>query len=219
MRRYAAEIYRLQEDRPYVTLSDLSEHVSASHQAISRMVTRLKERGFVEHEPYRGVRLTRAGEIIALPAIRRHRVAEVFMVRVLGFGWDEVHDYSDRFELGIDDAIEDRLFEAAGRPTRCPHGEPIPGKDGAMPALNDASLVKMHSGERYRLSRVRIHDSEKLNYLGQLGLYPGACLRYLSQAPFKGPVRILRGKEEIVLSHELAEGLFVEKGCQEKGDG
>ncbi len=112
MRRYAAEIFRLQEDRPFVTLSDLSEHVNASPQAISRMVTRLKERGFVEHEPYRGVRLTKAGESIALPAIRRHRVVEVFMVRMLGFGWDEVHDYSDRFELGIDEIIEDRIFAA-----------------------------------------------------------------------------------------------------------
>jgi Fe2+ transport system protein FeoA len=61
---------------------------------------------------------------------------------------------------------------------------------------------------------VRIHDPEKLCYLGQLGLYPGTCLRFLSQAPFNGPVRVLKGKEEIILSHELAEGLFVEEEGQ-----
>jgi DtxR family transcriptional regulator, Mn-dependent transcriptional regulator len=213
MRRYAAEIYRLQEDRAYVPLSDLVEPVNASHQAIARMVSRLKERGYVEHEPYRGVRLTPAGEAIAMPAIRRHRVVEVFLVKVLGFGWEEVHEASDRFELGVDDAIEERLFEAAGRPRRCPHGEPIPGKDGKMPAVDDASLVEMKSGTSYRLSRVRIHEPEKLRYLGELGLYPGVCLLFLSQAPFRGPLRLRREKDEIVLSHELAKGLLVEAGC------
>ncbi len=213
MRRYAAEIYRLQEDRVYVSLSDLSEPINASDQAISRMISRLKDGGFIEHKPYRGVRLTESGERIALPAIRRHRVIEVFMVRVMGFGWDEVHDHSDRFEIGVDDIIEDRLFEVAGRPTRCPHGEPIPDKEGVMPVLKDASLVDMKSGESYLLSRVRIHDSEKLRYLGKLGLYPGTCFQFLSQAPFNGPVRIRKEREEIVLSHELAGGLFVTQGC------
>ncbi len=82
-----------------------------------------------------------------------------------------------------------------------------------MPKLNDASLVEVKSGELYRLSRVRIHDPEKLHYLGQLGLYPGTCIKFLSQAPFQGPVRVLKGKEEIIISHELARGLFVERDC------
>ncbi len=217
MRHYAAEIYRLQEDRSYVGLSDLSEQIDTSPQAISRMLSRLKERGFVEHEPYRGVRLTGAGIKIALPAIRRHRVIEVFMVRILSFGWDEVHDHADRFELALDDVIEDRIFEAAGRPTRCPHGEPIPGKDGVMPLLNDASLVKMESGATYRLSRVRIPEPDKLRYLGELGLYPGTCFRFISQSPFHGPVRLQKEYEEIILSHELAAGLFVVQDCTGRG--
>jgi DtxR family Mn-dependent transcriptional regulator len=215
MRRYAAEIYRLQEDRNYVSLSDLSEPINASDQAISRMISRLKEGGFIEHKPYHGVRLTKTGEKLALPAIRRHRVIEVFMVRVLGFGWDEVHEHSDRFEIGVDDVIENRLFEVAGRPTRCPHGEPIPDKEGVMPVLNDASLVDMKSGEPYLLSRVRIHDPEKLHYLGKLNLYPGVCFQFLSQAPFNGPVRIQKERDEIILSHELAAGLFVTQGCDQ----
>jgi DtxR family Mn-dependent transcriptional regulator len=214
MRRYAAEIYRLQEDRSYVGLSDLSGLINASDQAISRMIGRLKESGFIEHRPYRGVRLTEAGEALALPAIRRHRIIEVFMVRVLGFGWDEVHDHSDRFEIGVDDLIEDRLFEAAGRPARCPHGEPIPDKAGRMPVVNDASLVGLKSETAYLLSRVRIHDPEKLRYLGKLGLYPGTCFQFLSQAPFNGPVRIQKERQEIILSHELAAALFVTEGCQ-----
>ena len=212
MRRYAAEIYRLQEERPHVSLSDLAEPIDASLQAISRMMGRLKEEGYIEHEPYRGVRLTKAGEEIALPAIRRHRLVEVFLVRVMRYGWHEVHDVSDRFELGIDDTLEERIDLLAGHPTRCPHGEPIPTKDGKMPVLNDKSLVTVELGKPYRLSRVRVHDPEKLEYLGDLGLTPGATFSLLSIAPFNGPVRIQHGRQEVVLSHELASALFVEPG-------
>jgi DtxR family Mn-dependent transcriptional regulator len=210
MRRYAAEIYRLQEDLEYVGISDLAEQVGASLQAISRMIGRLKQGGYVDHEPYRGVRLTPAGEIIAMPAIRRHRLVEVFLVRIMNFGWDEVHSLSDRFEMGIDDLIEKRIDQLLGHPTRCPHGEPIPTPEGQMPVSNDASLVEQPLGTECRLSRVRVHDPDKLHYLGELGLYPGVQFRLISIAPFNGPVRILVGRNEMVLSHELAAALYVE---------
>ncbi len=211
MRRYAAEIYRLQEDREYVGISDLAEQVGASLQAISRMLGRLKQGGYVDHEPYRGVRLTREGEKIAMPAIRRHRLLEVFLVRMMNFGWHEVHDITDRFEQGIDDLLEKRIDLLLGHPTRCPHGEPIPTPEGEMPAVHDASLVTMELGKTYTLSRVRVHDPDKLQYLGELGLFPGVKFSLMSFAPFNGPVRIRMGREEMVLSHELAAALFVEE--------
>ena len=83
MQRYAAEIYRLQQDSHYVALTELSEHAHASAQATSRMVGRMKGSGYLEHELYRGVRLTTKGETIAMPALRRHRLVEVFLVTVL----------------------------------------------------------------------------------------------------------------------------------------
>lgn len=211
MRRYAAEIYRLQEDREYVGISDMAEQVGASLQAISRMLGRLKQAGYVDHEPYRGVRLTPEGEKIAMPAIRRHRLVEVFLVRVMKFGWDEVHDMSDRFELGIDDLLEQRIDLLLDHPQRCPHGEPIPSPDGVMPVVQDASLVNKEKGKTYRLSRVRVHEPEKLHYLGELGLYPGVKFSLLSFSPFNGPVRIAMGRDEMVLSYELAAALFVEE--------
>lgn len=210
MRRYAAEIYRLQENHDFVSISDLSENLCVSLQAISRMIRRLKTGGYIIHEPYRGVRLTQEGEIIALPAIRRHRLIEVFLVRNMKFGWHEVHEVSDQFELGIGDLLEKRIDELLDHPTRCPHGEPIPTADGRMPVINDTSLVESSAGETYRISRVRVHDPDKLRYLGEFGLYPGAALRALSFAPFNGPVHIQIDRQEVVLSHELAASLFVE---------
>src|SRR3990172_6826408 len=120
MRRYAAEIYRLQQDHEQVSLSLLSSHVESSAQAISTMVKRLNKNGYLVHEPYRGVRLTTDGEKIAMPALRRHRLTEVFLVKVMGYDWASAHELSDVFEKGINDELEDRVFELAGRPTRCP---------------------------------------------------------------------------------------------------
>jgi len=101
MHRYAAEIFRLQQDSRFVGLAELSESASSSMQATSRMVARMKDMDYLEHELYRGVRLTRKGEQIAMPALRRHRLVEVFLVKVMKYGWDEAHELSDTFALGV----------------------------------------------------------------------------------------------------------------------
>lgn len=214
MRRYAAEIYRLQEHHEYVGLTELSDEVDSSLQATSRMISRLKAGGFLEHEPYKGVRLTGSGQQIALPAIRRHRLAELFLVRQLGFGWDEVHAMTDQFELGISDEIEDRLFAVLGSPTRCPHGEPIPPRSGPMPQLNDISLTQLTAGKSYIVSRVRVHEPAKLRYVADLGLLPETSFDLVSFSPFNGPVRIRVRHSDQVLSYDLASALWVVPASQ-----
>lgn len=210
MQRYAAEIYRLQQDHPYATLSMLAEHVDASLQAVSRMLARLEEGGLLEREPYRGVRLTPTGEKAALPELRRHRLLEVFLVKVMKFGWDEAHELTDDFALGIDQKLEDRIDELTGRPIRCPHGEPIPTRDGFMPPVQDRSLTTLQAGEMGHISRVRTHDGPKLRYLAEQGLVPGVGFRVVSRAPFNGPLRILTDKQDHILGHELSQVIWVE---------
>jgi DtxR family Mn-dependent transcriptional regulator len=210
MQRYAAEIYRLQQDHKLVALSLLGSHVEASAQAISTMVKRLNKNGYLEHEPYRGVRLTPAGERIAMPALRRHRLTEVFLVKVMGYDWAAAHELSDVFEKGLNDELEDRAFELAGRPTRCPHGEPIPSKDGIMPEVRDEPLVNVPSGSDCIVSRVRTHDSDKLRYIAELGLVPGVPFHLLSCAPFQGPLRLQMDSHDHIIGYELSGSIWVE---------
>lgn len=209
MKRYAAEIYRLQEDHPFVGLSDLSQVADVSVQAATRMVGKMKELGYLDHEPYRGVTLTEAGEEIAMPALRRHRLVEVFLVEVMDFDWDEAHDLSDQLELGINETLEDRIDVITGHPTRCPHGEPIPSREGVMPEIEDTSLVELEPPLRCRVSRVRTHDPEKLSYIKKLGLVPGVTFEIVSRAPFEGPIRVRLDREETVLGYDLAASLYV----------
>jgi DtxR family transcriptional regulator, Mn-dependent transcriptional regulator len=217
MRRYAAEIYRLQQDHDQVPLSLLSSHVDASAQAISTMVKRLNQSGFLVHEPYRGVRLTAEGERIAMPSLRRHRLTEVFLVKVMQYDWASAHELSDVFERGVNDEIEDRMFELAGRPTRCPHGEPIPSKDGIMPEVRDEPLLEVPSGSDCIVSRVRTHDMDKLRYIAEIGLVPGTPFHLLSCAPFKGPLRLEMKPHDHIIGYELSQSIWVE--VTKKGEG
>jgi DtxR family Mn-dependent transcriptional regulator len=218
MRRYAAEIYRLQQDHEQVSLSLLTSHVESSAQAISTMVKRLNKNGYLVHEPYRGVRLTSEGEKIAMPALRRHRLTEVFLVKVMKYDWASAHVLSDVFERGVNDEIEDRMDELAGHPTRCPHGEPIPSKEGVMPRVEDTPLTKVPSGSEGVISRVRTHDMEQLDYIGELGLVPGTPFHLLSCAPFKGPLRLQMKPQDHMIGYELASCLWVEVTKRGKGN-
>lgn len=217
MQRYAAEIFRLQQDVPYVGLAELSGSINSSQQATARMVGRMKELRYLEHELYRGVRLTAKGEKVAMPALRRHRLVEVFLVQVMKYGWDEAHDLSDTFALGVNDQVEDRIDELTGSPTRCPHGEPIPGKDGVMPLVKDVRLLDVPSGSDCVISRVRTHDDEKLRYFAELGLVPDISFHLLSCAPFKGPLRLQMKPHDHLIGYELAGSLWVE--VTKQGDG
>ncbi len=217
MRRYAAEIYRLQQDHDQVSLALLSSHVDASAQAISTMVKRLNKSGHLVHEPYRGVKLTAEGERIAMPSLRRHRLTEVFLVKVMKYDWASAHELSDVFEKGINDELEDRMFELAGQPTRCPHGEPIPSKEGVMPQVKDEPLANVPSGSDCIVSRVRTHDMDKLRYIAEVGLTPGTPFHLLSCAPFKGPLRLEMKPHDHIIGYELSESIWVE--VKKKGEG
>lgn len=217
MRRYAAEVYRLQQDHAQVPVSMLYDHVGASAQAVSQMVRRLSERGYLVHEPYRGVHLTDSGQAIAMPALRRHRLTEVFLVRVMQYDWASAHELADAFERGINDELEDRMDELTGHPTRCPHGEPIPSKDGVMPVVKDVPLIDVPSGSDCAISRVRTHDHDKLRYIASLGLVPGENFHLLSCAPFKGPLRLKLSRHDHIIGFELAKAFWVE--VSKRGEG
>ncbi len=212
MQDYLAEAYRLayyQNSDPYISTSSLADVMHVSAPAVTRMVQRLKEAGYLEHEPYRGVYLTPAGEREALSNIRRHRLVEVFLVNVMQFGWHEVHDQADDLGVAVSDAVVERMERMAGFPRRCPHGEPIPTAEGRMPRVHDAPLNEAEPGSDLVISRVATHDMDKLAYLGELGLKPGRRFTLISRAPFSGPLMLQLGGETRMIGHELAGVLRV----------
>lgn len=166
------------------------------------------------HTPYKGVVLTAAGEREALQSIRRHRLLEVFLVKVMGFGWEEVHEQSHGLQLTITDTFEDRMDVVCGFPTQCPHGDPIPTKDGKIAPTNDQPLVEAMVGASATVRRVKTDDADKLRYIGELGLVPGTLIHIVNRAPFNGPLRLQIGagakKNEHIIGTEIAQVLRVE---------
>ena len=210
MREYLGEIYRLERSLEGFTTSAIAERLEVSPSAVARMLRRLDQAGMLSHIPYQGVKLSEQGEREALRSIRRHRLLEVFLVKVMGFGWDEVHEESHGLQLTISQAFEDRMDAVAGHPSHCPHGDPIPTKDGRMAPTHDRPLVEMPVGVAAVLRRVKTDDGDKLRYLAELGLMPGVKLNVLNRAPFNGPLRIKANGQEHVIGTELAQALRVE---------
>jgi len=209
MREYLAEIYRLQEDSPTVSTTSLAERLGVSAPAVPRMLKRLKSAGYVKHIPYQGVELAERGREEALRELRRHRVLEVFLVDIMGFSWDEAHEHADDLGKGLNDTIAERMAEMTGFPTRCPHGEPIPDKNGKLPVVNDMSLINLAVGYKGIISRVRTNEPERLQYYASLGLVPEVAFEIVGRAPFNGPMRLRIGRDEVVLGVELVKALWV----------
>jgi DtxR family Mn-dependent transcriptional regulator len=209
MALYLAEIYRLDGEKHYVASSDLADELHVSSAAVSRMAERLHDAGFVERIPYKGIRLTPDGVRQGLRMIRSHRLAEVFLVRVMEYGWHEAHDMADRLALAADDDFVTRMDEKAGFPRRCPHGEPIPSLNGVMPEIEDIPMPDMEQGEQGSISRVKVREEDKLLYLEELGLVPEAWFRIEAKVPFDGPIRLQLTDREIVVGRELSQQLRV----------
>ncbi|MEM9776397.1 MAG: metal-dependent transcriptional regulator [Chloroflexota bacterium] len=209
MREYLAEIYRLQEYEPMVSTTSLAEKLEVSPPAVPRMLKRLRNEGLVVHVPYEGVKLTDRGAHEALRELRRHRVLEVFLVDVMGFEWGEAHEHAHELGHGLNDAVAERMAEMAGQPDRCPHGEPIPDQSGNMPNFYDTCINNLGVGQKGSISRIRTHDSDKLNYLATLGVKPGAEFEIIGRAPFNGPMRLKIGRDEQVVGSELTKSMWV----------
>jgi DtxR family transcriptional regulator, Mn-dependent transcriptional regulator len=131
---YLKGIYKLQEQEGRVTITALARDQGVSPASASAMVKKLAALELLEHEPYRGAKLTDAGERVALEVIRHHRLIELYLAETLGLHVDDVHDEADRLEHVISEELESRIDRALGYPTHDPHGDPIPDADLNWPA-------------------------------------------------------------------------------------
>jgi DtxR family transcriptional regulator, Mn-dependent transcriptional regulator len=130
---YLKSVYQLQDEHGRVAIGALAKGLSVSPASASAMVKKLAALELLEHEPYRGAKLTAAGERVAVEVIRHHRLLELYLAETLGLDVDDVHDEADRLEHVISEELEARIDQALGFPTHDPHGDPIPDADLQWP--------------------------------------------------------------------------------------
>src|SRR5512145_246286 len=140
------------------------------------MVKTLSESGLVEYEPYAGVALTPAGQKLAALVVRRHRVIELFLVNVMGYRWDEVHDEAEQLEHVVSDRLIDRMDEMLGRPEVDPHGDPIPTADGVVKPQPMQSLLTCPLATPVTITRVIDQDKVFLRFIEHNNLKPGESI-------------------------------------------
>jgi DtxR family Mn-dependent transcriptional regulator len=206
---YLKALYKLGGDERPVPTRDLAQRLGISSPSVSEMVTRLSAQGLVEHDRYRGQQLTREGRKVALELVRHHRLLEMFLVQVLGYGWDEVHDEAERLEHVISERMEQRIFELLGRPQLDPHGHVIPTLTGKVRPVSHRALSECRAGERVAVQGVSDDDPGKLRELERRGLLPGTRIDVMAGSEFEGPVDVkIRGRRAGV-PLGLARAIFV----------
>jgi len=227
MFEYLAAIYKQSQQGTKITTGRLADVMHVTSAAVSSMLKRLDRLGFIQRSSGTGILLTEQGKLAALQMIRRHRLLEVFLIQVMGFTWDQVDTEAHRLEHAISAEFEDRMDHLCDFPTHCPHGDPIPRKDGTIP--NEQlllSIPELEIGQQGVLRRVGMKDARVLRYLSQCQLMPGTRVKLVDQAPFNGPVTLdliqdyyknktsnpdTEASESItqILGHELAAELFI----------
>lgn len=206
---YLKRIYKISLSGTRCTPSLVAERMGVSPAAVTKMVKRLVELHLVQYERSQELRLTPAGEKIALEIIRHHRLLEAYLTEALGYSWDQVDGEAEKLEHVISEEFEERIDRLLGYPTHDPHGDPIPTRDGRIAAEARDRLADVEPGQAAVVRRVRDHP-EMLRYVGSLGLYPAARVEVLEKLPFGGPLRIRVDGAEHAIGRELADNIFVE---------
>ena len=200
---YVKELYKLQAGGRAST-SALAERMSVAPASATAMLKKLAGLGLVDHEPYRGARLTPAGERVAIEVIRHHRLLEQYLAETLGVAIDAVHAEADRLEHALSEELEALIDASLGFPTHDPHGDPIPTAELAFAPTDVMPLATLDTGATATVRRVPDSDTDLLRYLVGLGLVPGAEVTVAAIAPFGGPVTVRAGGDEYAISRELA---------------
>lgn len=207
---YLKAIYELERSGEPAETNAIARMLGIAPASVSGMIRRLADQELITHERYHGARLTPAGRRAALRTIRRHRVIEAYLTSALGYSWDRVHDEAERLEHAASDELIDRMAEAIGEPTTDPHGAPIPTREGTLRERPLVALATLDAGAVASVERVSDHNGERLRYLAELGITPGATIRVMAREPFAGPLALMVDGEKRTIGTELAEQILVE---------
>jgi DtxR family Mn-dependent transcriptional regulator len=208
---YAKSIYSLQQraSGDPVTTNALAERCGVTPASASAMVKKLAELELAIHEPYHGVRLTPAGERLALEMLRHHRLLELYLAEHLDVPWDRVHEEAEALEHVLSEDLEARIAAKLGNPTHDPHGDPIPDSDLVIDEGQTESLSTVEIGAGGRFVRVSDSDSRMLRFLAEQGIAIGERCVVVARQPFDGPITVRFGEVEHVLGRTLARAMRI----------
>ncbi|MGO2659625.1 metal-dependent transcriptional regulator [Mycetocola reblochoni] len=194
-----------------VTPSLVAERTGLKLSSVSDAIRRLTAQGLLSHARYGSVELTEAGRGYALAMVRRHRLIEAFLVSVLGYSWDQVHDEAEHLEHAVSDFMIDRIDAFLGFPSRDPHGDPIPTADGTVSIPTASQLSELGPGARVVVERISDSDSALLQFFEGHGIVVGAELDVAEGPAFSDAmgVRVVGRPGAVTLGRTATDALYV----------
>lgn len=198
-------------DRDRIRTGELAQLMGVTSGTATAMMDKLSKDGYLDYEPRRGCTLTDAGRAYGLRIIRRHRLLETFLFRVLGLDWYDIHEEAENLEHSASDKLIEVIDAYLGHPERDPHGDEIPGKDQQCYVLNDISLASLEEGSRVSIARID-GDGGVLSYYQREGLLPGAEIQILHKDTDAGLVVLAVAGRERTMALKALKGVFTKAG-------
>jgi DtxR family Mn-dependent transcriptional regulator len=207
---YLKAFLKLEDMNEKASTSTVARHLSVADASVTDMLRKLQKTGLLEYRPYYGATLTAEGRRLALRILRRHRLIELFLHQVMGYGWEQVHDEAEKLEHVVSDLFVERVDAYLGYPNKDPHGEVIPDAQGFRSQELDICLLRAEPGE-YIVRKVTNDQPEFLAYLEKEALTPGALFVLQEKAPFQGPLKLVLAGRKVpqYLGVEAAKNIHV----------
>jgi DtxR family Mn-dependent transcriptional regulator len=207
---YLKALYRLSQEKQEIVVKDIAESLNIKMPTVNSMVKKLAEKKFIKYEKYKAIELTDKGRKQALTILRKHRLTELFLTKVMSLGWEEVHDIAEQVEHIQSDRFFDRVDEMLGHPQFDPHGEPIPDSNGKLPVYKSIPLSEGQLNRPYKLTGVANHDPSFLQFLDALHLTLGAIIEIKEIQEFDKSMGVkLNNKQKTIFSNTVCRNLMV----------
>jgi DtxR family transcriptional regulator, Mn-dependent transcriptional regulator len=207
---YLKAVLKMEDMNEKASTSSVARQLSVADASVTDMLRKLQKAGLLEYKPYYGATLTGQGRRLALKILRRHRLIELFLHQVMGYGWEQVHEEAEKLEHVVSDFFVEQIDALLNYPDKDPHGEVIPDAEGFRSPEPDICLASADPGG-YTLRKVTNDRPEFLAYLEKESMIPGTRFRLLEKAPFQGPLKLsIRGKRKTqYIGLEVAKSIYV----------
>ncbi|MEE2912284.1 MAG: metal-dependent transcriptional regulator [Planctomycetota bacterium] len=199
-----------QNNEKQVATGELAKALNLTPGSVTTMIKTLAEAGLVNHRPHYGMKLTKSGRALAVRVVRRHRIVELFLVKILAMDWGEVHAEAEQLEHVVSDVVIDRMDKLLGYPTFDPHGDPIPKADGSLPIRSLRQLSFCENGEQVLIARIGDQDTTFLKFAENAGLTLGEKIKIINRNDITDSITVQSRSQEIVLGLSAAGRIEVE---------
>jgi DtxR family transcriptional regulator, iron-dependent repressor len=215
---YLRTILELEEEGVVPRRARIAERLHQSGPTVSQTVARMERDGLLTVEGDRHLQLSDSGRAHAVAVMRKHRLAELLLVNVIGMPYENAHDEACRWEHVMSEAVEQRVFDLLGQPTRSPYGNVIPGLAGLdvtpdlNPAVNERNLSSPGLTGAVVVSRICESvqtDAAMLGLLHGAGVDPGATVMVTQERDAVAVGGDGRGAESLRVPRDVAARVFV----------